>query len=93
MGIADSLAQSTKEKGSPGLCPFARLMERLASEDRVALEKTMVDGILSNQEILRAIRKEGIRVSKDSLSAHRKGTCTCEPGRQPEHRKSERGGA
>jgi hypothetical protein len=93
MGMSENIQSIENRKAHLKKCPFGRLLDSLPAEDRVALEKALTDRILSIDEILRVIHKEGLKSSNVSILAHRKGTCTCEPSRQTEHGQSECRGA
>lgn len=74
MALDESLTKYVKS--TVGLCPFANSIKNINKDDLKALNKAFDDGV-STLAIVYALRDEGFKVSKDTLSAHRKKACRC----------------
>lgn len=77
MGLADSIDKFSKNSRSYSqYCSYQMLYDRLPKEDQKALDEAWEKG-LGVALVVRAIRKEGHKMSNDSVRAHRSGTCKC----------------
>jgi hypothetical protein len=57
-------------------CPLVRFCSTLEPEDSKALMKAL-DGHVPVRAIHRVLRSEGYRISRETLSTHRRGMCGC----------------
>jgi hypothetical protein len=76
MSLEDSIEEFRYKGTDIGLCPFAKLINKLNEVDKKALfnaiEKSLPDITLAN-----ALRKEGYKIAEISIAQHRKGICRC----------------
>lgn len=75
MALEENFAQirATKEKRK---CAYMMMYLALTPEDQKALDKAWAKGYSAN-EILMALRQEGIKSSNESIRQHRIGACPC----------------
>jgi len=71
-----------RESGLP--CGVTRVMEKMADEDKKALEGYMFSAprLLSNAQIQEALIAENYDITYSSISVHRRKQCRCFIGRQ-----------
>lgn len=88
MGLADDLIVT---KTAPELCPFGRMRDELNEPDRAALDGA-VKQILATPTSVRmgsmggvtiswlhdALRKNGVRIGRQTINDHLRGVCRCE---------------
>lgn len=76
MSLEDSIEEFRYKGTDNGICPFAKLINKLNEADKKALfnaiEKNLPDITLAN-----ALRKEGYKIAEISIAQHRKGLCRC----------------
>jgi hypothetical protein len=76
MSLEQSIEEFRHKGTNDGICPFAKLIEKLSDADKKALanaiEKRLPDVTLAN-----ALRKEGYKIAEISIAQHRKGLCRC----------------
>jgi hypothetical protein len=77
-GLASVLKGLTE--GPARKCNVARLLESLDAESSSALQVALDAQQVSNNKIRAALLTEGIRVSRDTISDHRRGRCSCAAG-------------
>ena len=58
-------------------CPTAQFLATLPAEDRAALEEALGNPDLSTLRIHAVLRAEGHSVGRNSIHAHRTGSCYC----------------
>lgn len=88
MGLADDLIVT---KTAPELCPFGRMRDELNESDRAALDGVTTE-ILATPTNVRmgtsggvtiawlhgALRKNGVRIGRQTINDHLRGVCRCE---------------
>jgi hypothetical protein len=87
MGLADDLIV---KDSTPKLCPFGRMRAKLDDKDRGALDDVLKQIDASSPQIRSAVggvtiawlhgalRKNDIRIGRQSINDHLKGACCCE---------------
>lgn len=63
-------------------CPIITIIEKLDAEDAKTVETAINDLDWSVNALVQQLRSNGIKISKDSLYAHRKKLCLCESKEQ-----------
>ena len=58
------------------ICAFARILEELPEEDQKALQKAL-DNNFPGSVLVKFLRAEGYKTSKDSIYNHIHGECKC----------------
>lgn len=85
MTLADRLASAPRTSKS-NVCRMAFIVGDLSEKDRQALQAALAlpsghPDRISNSEIAEALRQEGYNVHSKTVENHRRGVCSCEPGR------------
>ena len=70
-----SLSGGTRDR-----CPAQRLLDSLPEETARLLADLLADTDVPTYRIHQALRAEGIRVSRDTISNHRNARCYCSHG-------------
>ena len=73
---APSLDLSEFEDG-PRVCVFAQKLAALSDDDQRLFAAALGNEQIRNVKILERLSARGVKASKDSLSDHRRGVCTC----------------
>ena len=76
MGFADNLNEISAKKKQSKDCAYVIMYKALAPEDQKALDQAWAKGYSAN-EVLMALRKEGIKSSNEAIRQHRIGACRC----------------
>ena len=76
MSLEDSIEEFRYKGTDIGLCPFAKLINKLNDADRKALFNAMEKG-LPDITLASALRNEGYKIAEISIAQHRKGICRC----------------
>jgi hypothetical protein len=63
-------------------CPMRRLLDSLPDQTAGILEDLLADDSCSTLRLHQALRAEGYKISRDTISAHRAGRCYCNEGEQ-----------
>jgi len=58
-------------------CPTQRLLDTLQPDDAGVLADLLADPAVPTFRLFQALRAEGYRISRDTISAHRSGRCYC----------------
>jgi hypothetical protein len=61
----------------PTSCPTQRLLDALSEDEARVLADLLADRSVSTFRIWQALRAEGYRISRDTISIHRQGRCYC----------------
>ena len=61
----------------PDGCPVARLELNDEQRSKVDTAMSLSNDVVSNATVRRVLMNWGFRISRDSISAHRKKECTC----------------
>lgn len=80
MSLAKQLSTiSTNANQKSSNCPIGVILDGLDDEDRKALESALASSA-STRSIHNVLRAEGLRVTRDTVTFHRKGFCRCGGG-------------
>jgi hypothetical protein len=72
----DLEAAFQKHRPKNHLCPVLVILESLDDKNRKVLE-TALNGQLAPWVIAKTLRVEGLKISENSIYAHKKGECKC----------------
>jgi hypothetical protein len=61
-------------------CPVQRLLDSLPEDTTRLLADLLADQNMPTYRLHQALRAEGIRMARDTISNHRSGRCYCRPG-------------
>ena len=75
MTLHDRLAALAGEQ--PTTCPAQRLIDALSEDEAQVLADLLTDRSVSTFRIWQALRAEGYKISRDTISIHRQGRCYC----------------
>ncbi len=87
MGLADDLIVKDT---APKLCAFARMRAEFDAKDQAALDNAVKEimatapqirsavGGITIRWLHEALRKNGVRIGRQSINDHLKGVCSCE---------------
>lgn len=76
MALAKKL-QEIGESRNRNVCYYKKMYDSLAPEDQKALDDAWAKKYSAN-EILMALRAEGIKSSNEAIRKHRIGACSCQ---------------
>lgn len=76
MGLAKKL-QEIGESRNRNVCYYKKMYDSLSPEDQKALDDAWAKKYSAN-EILMALRAEGIKSSNEAIRRHRIGACGCQ---------------
>jgi hypothetical protein len=76
MTLASKLAE-IENKVKKNRCAYMAMYENLTPEDRKALDDAWAKGYSAN-EVLMALRAEGIKSSNEAIRRHKIGGCGCQ---------------
>lgn len=80
MALEDRLISLSGEQHDR--CPAQRLLDSLPDETARLLADLFADANMPTYRIHQALRAEGIRMARDTISHHRSGRCYCQHGGQ-----------
>jgi hypothetical protein len=76
MGLADNLSEIAIKKKNKEECAYMAMYNSLTPADQKALDDAWTKGYSAN-EVLMALRKEGVKSSNEAIRRHRIGGCKC----------------
>lgn len=76
MGLAENLVEIEAKKKKKDNCAYKEMYNSLSPEDQKALDAAWEKGYSAN-EVLMALRKDGIKSSNEAIRRHRIGGCKC----------------
>lgn len=76
MGLKETLGEITEQKKNRFGCAYMSMYNKLKPADQKALDEAWAKGYSSN-EILMALRQEGISSSNEAIRRHKLGACLC----------------
>jgi len=77
MALSKTLEELVNSKKTSNIyCPYQTLYQTLTAEDQKTLDKAWNSGVSVNM-VIKALRREGHKISNDSIRAHIKGLCKC----------------
>ena len=76
MGLAENLSEIGAKKRKRAACAYMAMYETLTPADQKALDDAWAKGYSVN-EVLMALRKEGVSSSNEAIRRHRIGGCKC----------------
>ena len=76
MGLAENLAEIEAKKKKKIGCAYMAMYTALTPADQKALDDAWAKGYSAN-EVMMALRKEGIKSSNEAVRRHRIGVCKC----------------
>lgn len=77
MTLAKKLNDIDAKKTKRNPCAYMGMYNSLTPEDRKALDAAWAKGYSAN-EVLMALRSEGIKSSNEAIRRHRLGACPCQ---------------
>lgn len=76
MGLANKLSNLHEFTYKTKKCPLGLLIDDLSEEDKQALTSAL-ESKASNRGITEALRSEGFKIDRQTITLHRKGFCRC----------------
>lgn len=76
MGLANKLSNLNEFTFKTNKCSLGVLIDDLPEEDRRALANAL-ESKASNRGIHEALRSEGFKIDRQTITLHRKGFCRC----------------
>jgi hypothetical protein len=77
MALADKLKEIETKRNTKNACAYMAMYESLSPADQKALDEAWNKGYSAN-EVLNALRAEGVKSSNEAIRRHRKNMCACQ---------------